>query len=105
MTTKEIKKTARNAGILYLILIVLGIFSYLFVHSSLIVPGDTATTVSNIMASKSLFRSGIVSWLISETVFILLVYVLYRLLKPVKQNPCFAYGYIRSGRCPYRVHQ
>jgi len=86
MTTKEIKKTARNAGILYLILIVLGIFSYLFVHSSLIVPGDTATTVSNIMASESLFRGGIVSWLISETVFILLVLVLYKLLKPVNKN-------------------
>ncbi len=82
-------KTARIAGFLYLILIVSGVFSYMFVSSSLIVPGDTATTINNITASESLFRSGIVSWLISETVFILLVYVLYKLLKPVNKNLAF----------------
>jgi hypothetical protein len=89
MTTKEKmnpNKTARIAGLLYLILMVSGIFSYMFVSSSLIVPGDTATTINNIMASESLYISGIVSWLISETVFILLVYVLYKLLKPVNKN-------------------
>ena len=89
MTTKEIKKTARIAGILYLILMVSGIFSNMFVTSSIIVPGDTATTIDNIMASESLFRSGIISWLISETVFILVVYFLYKLLKPVNENLAF----------------
>ncbi len=89
MTTKEINKTARVAGFLYLILMVCGIFSYMFVNSRLIVPGDTATTINNIMASESLYVSGIVSWLISQTVFILLVYVLYKLLKPVNKNHAF----------------
>ena len=92
MTVKEKmnpNKTARVAGFLYLILMVCGIFSYLFVNSSLIVPGDTVTTINNIMASKSLYVSGIVSWLISQTVFILLVYVLYKLLKPVNKNHAF----------------
>ena len=92
MTTKEKmnpNKTARIAGFLYLILMVSGIFSYMFVNSSLIVPGDTATTINNIMASESLYVSGIVSWLISQAVFILLVYVLYKLLKPVNENHAF----------------
>ena len=92
MTTKEKmnpNKTARVAGFLYLILMVCGIFSYMFVNSRLIVPGDTATTINNIMASESLYVSGIVSWLISQTVFILLVYVLYKLLKPVNKNHAF----------------
>jgi hypothetical protein len=92
MTIKEKmnpNKTARIAGVLYLILMVCGIFSYMFVNSRLIVPGDTATTVNNIMASESLYVSGIVSWLISQTVFILLVYVLYKLLKPVNKNHAF----------------
>ncbi len=89
MTTKEINKTARIAGFLYLILMVCGIFSYMFVNSRLIVPGDTAITINNIMASESLYVSGIVSWLISQTVFILLVYVLYKLLKPVNKNHAF----------------
>ncbi len=89
MTIKEKmnpNKTARIAGFLYLILMVCGIFSYMFVNSRLIVPGDAATTVNNIMASKSLYVSGIISWLISETAFVLLVYVLYKLLKPVNKN-------------------
>jgi len=89
MITKEKmnpNKTARVAGFLYLILIICGMFSYMFVNSRLIVPGDTATTVNNIMASKSLYVSGIISWLISEVAFVLLVYVLYKLLKPVNKN-------------------
>jgi hypothetical protein len=85
MTTKEVKKTARIAGLMYLILIVSGIFSYMFVTSRLIVPGDTATTINNITASESLYVSGIFSWLVSETVFILLVYFLYKLLKPLNK--------------------
>jgi len=54
MTTKEKmnpNKTARIAAILYIILIVSGIFSYMIVSSRLIVPGDTATTVNNILDS------------------------------------------------------
>ena len=89
MTIKEKmnpNKTARIAGFLYLILIICGMFSYMFVNSRLIVPGDAATTINNIMASKSLYVSGIISWLISETAFVLLVYVLYKLLKPVNKN-------------------
>ena len=89
MTIKEKmnpNKTARFAGFLYLILMICGMFSYMFVNSRLIVPGDTATTINNIMASKSLYVSGIISWLISETAFVLLVYVLYKLLKPVNKN-------------------
>jgi hypothetical protein len=89
MTTKEIKKTARIAGLLYVILMVFGIFSYMFVNSSLIVPGDTTVTINNILASESLYVSGIVSWLLGETVFILVVYFLYKLLKPVNENLAF----------------
>jgi hypothetical protein len=86
MTTKEIKKTARTAGFLYLIVILFQVFANLRVSRSLIVPEDAATTVSNIMASESLFRLGFVSNLIGLTVFILLVLVLYKLLKPVNKN-------------------
>ena len=77
---------ARVAGFLYLLLIIFGVYSFLYVQSSLIVPGDAAATANNIMASETLFRSGIVSWLISQTVFVFLVLVLYKLLKPVNKN-------------------
>ena len=52
---------ARIAGLLYLIIIVFGIFSEVFIRSRLIEPGDATATVSNILASTSLFRFGFVA--------------------------------------------
>jgi len=89
MTTNEKinpNKTARIAGILYLLVAVLGIFNMMYGPSSLIVLGDAATTVNNIMASESLFRLGIVNDLAAQTVGILLVLFLYKLLKPVSKT-------------------
>ena len=77
---------ARIAGVLYLFIAVSGIFNMMFGPSSLIVLGDAAITANNIMASESLFRLGIVNDLIAQTVGILLVIALYKLLKPVNKN-------------------
>jgi hypothetical protein len=76
---------ARVAGLLYLTLVPLGFFT-LYVSSRLVVLGDAATTASNIMASESLFRLGIVSALLIQIVNIFVVLALYKLLKPVGQN-------------------
>jgi len=76
---------ARVAGLLYLVVAVLGGFAF-FLSQSLIVPGDAATTANNIMASESLFRLAVMSGLIAQTVQILLVLVLYKLLKPVNKT-------------------
>jgi hypothetical protein len=81
----SIKKTARLAGILYLLLGVFGAFGIMYIPS-LIVLGDAAATAKNIMASESLFRFSFVSGLIAQTIFIFLVLVLYKLLKPVNKN-------------------
>ena len=69
---------ARLAGFLYLLTVPLGVFTFLYVPSSLIVSGDAATTASNIMASESLFRPGPVSDLLAPLVLILVVLVLYK---------------------------
>jgi len=86
VNVNSIQRTARLAGFLYLILAVSGGFAEFAIRQSMIVPGDAAATVRNIMASISTFRLGIASELIGQTVFILLVMVLYKLLKPVNQN-------------------
>ena len=89
MTTKEKmnpNKTARFAGFLYLLVAVCGIFNVMVGPESLIVPGDAATTVNNIMASESLFRLSIVSDIIGQIAHIWLVLALYKLLKPVNNN-------------------
>jgi hypothetical protein len=58
------KKTARIAGLLYLVNGVTGFFGIIYVPSRLIVSGNAAATANNILASERLFRLGIVSELI-----------------------------------------
>ncbi len=82
----SLKKTARVAGVLYLLVIAFGMFAELYVNLSLIVPGDATTTASNITASELLFRIGFMSGLFHHTCFLLLVLALYKLLKPVNKN-------------------
>lgn len=89
MTAKEKsnpKKIARIAGFLYLLIFVAGMFAELFVRDKLIVPGDAATTIHNILASEALFRLGFVISLLRQIFLILLPLVLYRLFKPVNKN-------------------
>lgn len=78
-------RLARMAGLLYVIPWVLSIFAFML-RQNLIVPGDAATTANNIMASESTFRLSIVSDLIVQAVFVFLVLLLYKLLKPVNKD-------------------
>src|SRR5215472_13532799 len=78
-------KTARLAGVLYLIGSVTGVFGILYGHS-LVVPGDAAATTRNILANASLFRLSIVSALLDQIIFILVTLALYQVLKVVNQH-------------------
>jgi hypothetical protein len=79
-------KTARLAGLLYLVCIVTGLFSLMYVPSQIKVHGDAAATASNIIASESLFRFGIAVGAIGYIAFLLLPLTLYRLLSPVNKE-------------------
>lgn len=79
----EMKRTARLAGLLYLVVVLAGPFILLYVPGKLFVPGDASATVRNILAHESLFRVHIVVSLVGELCFIAVVLVLYRLLKGV----------------------
>jgi Domain of unknown function (DUF4386) len=80
------KKTARIAGLLYLVNGVTGFFGIIYVPSRLIVSGNAAATANNILASERLFRLGIVSELICAAEFVFLLWVLYRLLGAVNKT-------------------
>jgi uncharacterized protein DUF4386 len=80
------KKTARIAGLLYLVNGVTGFFGIIYVPSRLIVSGNAAATSNNILASERLFRLGIVSELICAAEFVFLLWVLYRLLGAVNKT-------------------
>jgi Domain of unknown function (DUF4386) len=80
------KKTARLAGVLYLVNGVTGFFGIIYVPGRLIVSGNAAATANNILASERLFRVGIVSELICAAEFVFLLWVLYRLLAGVSRT-------------------
>lgn len=62
--TNSVKTTARIGGVLYLVIIVAGLFGETFVRNKLMVPGDATATANNIMASPMLWRAGIAGDLI-----------------------------------------
>lgn len=79
------KNTARLAGLIYLIVVVTGIFSLAYVPSKLIVWGDAAKTFQQIAESQILFRTSLISSVICYVSFLLLPFVLYLLLRPVNE--------------------
>ena len=80
------KKQARIAGLLYLMLVPTGVFSLIYVPSTLIVSGDAAASLQNIEASELLYRSGIYVGLLSNLIYLLVALALYRLLKDVSKQ-------------------
>jgi hypothetical protein len=82
----SIQQTARTTGFLYLILAAISAYSLVYIPSLFLVPGDVATTISNIAANNWLFRVGIVSNLLAFTVNILVVALLHKLLVPVHKG-------------------
>jgi hypothetical protein len=79
------RKTARMAGLFYLIFILTTVLAS-YIRGNIIVTGDAAATANNIVASQGLFRVGFVTELVSATFFVLAAWALYALLKPVNKN-------------------
>lgn len=88
-------KVARVAGLLYLIIIIAGIFAEFFARQSLIVPGDAAATASNIMASEMLFRAGIAADLVMIIADVALALAFYVLFRPVSNTLALLAAFFR----------
>jgi Domain of unknown function (DUF4386) len=82
----SIKTTARIAGFLYLFQIPLGVFGILYVPNGLMVPGNMATTASNILENEFLFRLSIVSAILCALVTIATALYIYKVLRFVNEN-------------------
>ena len=80
------KNTARMAGALYFIYIIIHVFADVVGRSKLIVYGDAAATAQNIISSAGQFRIGFISDLLAALLFLLAAWALYVLLKPVNEN-------------------
>ena len=81
-----IKKNAHIAGVLYLLVVLIGPFILIYVPGKLYVPGDATATAANILAHESLFRAHIVAGLVGELLFISVVLALFRLLNGVNRE-------------------
>ncbi len=77
---------ARIGGVLYLIIIVIGLFTEIFVRSKLIMSEDVTSTANNILASEQLWRIGFAGSLIMLVCAIPLALIMYVLLRPVSRN-------------------
>lgn len=80
---KSKKKTAKIAGVWYLLLAVTGGFGTMYVPLNITVAVNPAATVQNIIDSGWIYHLSIVSSLTSGVLFIYLVLALYRLLREV----------------------
>ena len=86
MNSSSLKKTARFAGLLYLIWIITGLYAMFYVPSQINMRGDAVTTAQNILSNEFLFRTGIINDLISSTIWVFMVLVLYRMFKQVNER-------------------
>lgn len=94
---KSVKRTARIAGVLYLIIFVVAPFPFLLSRGSIVVAGDAAATARNIMASGSVFRLGMVAESVVFLVELVLAAILYVLLRPVSRPLSLAAAFARVG--------
>lgn len=79
------KRIARISGLLYLTVVLTGIFSLAYVPKILFEWNNAALTFKNIASSELLFRLSIMSSVICYTAFLFLPIFLYKLLRQVNE--------------------
>jgi len=77
---------SRIGGLLYLIIIVIGLFGEAFVRNRIVVPGDATATAANIKSFESLWRFGIAAELVLLICAVGLTIIFYVLLRPVSRD-------------------
>lgn len=82
----NLKRTARIAGLIYFCILVTGIFGIMYVPMQLIDSGNLPLTFRTILRHEFLFRAGIMSNLVCQTLFVFLVLQLYKLFQQVSKH-------------------
>lgn len=77
---------ARIGGLLYLIIIVIGIFGEAFVRGRIVVAGDAAATAANLRSMEPLWRFGIAAEFVLLSCAIALTLIFFVLLRPVSRD-------------------
>ena len=79
------KRTARLAGLLYVLSSISGAFAWLYVGDRVLVEGDAAATANRMRELEGLFRVGIGAEILGMTLFVFVALTLYRLFRPVAE--------------------
>lgn len=80
------RRELRIAGLCYLAIIALGLWSEVCVRGQLVVAGDAAATAQRIAAHPQLWRLGLVADLVMQVLDLPVIVVLWRLLRPVNET-------------------
>jgi len=86
----SVARTARLAGLLYVLSSIPGAFAWIYVGDRIVADGDAAATAAHIRASEGLFRAGIAGELVGMTLFVFVALTLYRLFRPVAAGPALS---------------
>jgi hypothetical protein len=84
--TVETSRAARTAGIAYVLIILMGVFSENIINSRLVSPDNISDTIASIRSNEVLFRVGVVTELVMYVLVIALSISLYVLLKNIDRN-------------------
>jgi hypothetical protein len=96
VTTGTSQRTAAlAAGVGLVLMLFFAMFGTFFVLDSLVIPGDAATTVENIMNNEQLFRMGIASIIIVIILDVIVAWGLYVFLRPVNWSLSLFGGWFR----------
>jgi uncharacterized protein DUF4386 len=84
------RRTARLAGLLYLVSSLPAPFALLYVPGKLFVEGNPTATGERLRSLEGLLRAGLAAELFSSIVFIFMTLTLYRLFRPVSAGSALA---------------
>lgn len=97
----QAKRTARLAGVLYLVVVLAGIFSLAYVPARLGLEGDALARFAQLQHEAFLFRAGIAASVVCYVAFLFLPLVLYRLLARFGSNTAAAMVALATASVPF----
>ncbi len=89
------RTAAKIAGVSYIGLFVLGVFTNFLVLEGLTESGDPAATVANIRASEGLFRAGLVGFLVIFALDVVVAWALHIIFRPVNRDLSLLAAWLR----------
>jgi hypothetical protein len=93
--THSIRRTARAAGVLYLVIFIFAPLAYFVARSSILVEDDPAATAQNLIDNEGRFRLGMAAESVVFLVEIVLAALLFVILRPVSRTISLAAAFAR----------